>query len=344
MKSHFTLNGGVAVACAVAGASTMMMNSNCSAGTFIVADYATNSTYNAGWSAGQNGGYGLGAWSFDGSVSGMTNNIYTNGIPNPGAQQTMSSGSAIGTAWTLFNVATNPISGGPGLSDVGRAIPEAGGLQPGQTFHTVIQNPTAYHYYGGFDILFYNGTNNLPAGDNVAALRLSVFNYVVSHWTINDTGRTPVPSLTSTVTGAAGMAIDLTLTSPTNYSLTMTPLGNPTAAYAQTGTLVTTNLPINWVNYRLWNGQSSGPNDTAENFEISSMTIQGLMLNIQLVGTNTVLSWPTNALGVSLASSLNLGVGAAWSTNGLPSPVVTNGLNFVINPIAGTQQYYRLQQ
>ena len=192
--------------------------------------------------------------------------------------------------------------------------------------------------------MFYTGTNNLPAGDNTSALRLQVFNFFVTNWKINDSnGNTGTP-LFATVTGAAGMAIDLTLTSPTNYSLTMTPLGNPSAAYVHTGTLATTNLPINYVNFRLYNTQSSGPTDTANNFEIGSMTIQGFLLNIQLAGANAVLSWPTNALGVSLAYSLNLGAGAAWSTNSLPTPVVINGQNVVTNPVAGTQQYFRLQQ
>ena len=45
----------------------MMMNGNCVAQTFIAADYATNSIYASGWSAGQNGGYGFGPWSFDGT-------------------------------------------------------------------------------------------------------------------------------------------------------------------------------------------------------------------------------------------------------------------------------------
>ena len=85
----------------------------------------------------------------------------------------------------------------------------------------------------------------------------------------------------------------------------------------------------------------------ARNFTFSSMTITGpapLTLNIQLVDTNAVLSWTTNAPGFNLASSLNLGAAAAWSTNNLPSPVVVNDQNVVTNPIAGTQQFYRLQQ
>ena len=81
----------------------------------------------------------------------------------------------------------------------------------------------------------------------------------------------------------------------------------------------------------------------ANNFEISYMTIKGLTLNIQIVGTNAVLSWPTNVLGFNLAFSLNLGAGTVWNTN-LPSAVVVNGQNVVTNPITNGQQFYRLQQ
>ena len=52
---------------------------------------ATDATYAGGWSAGQNAGYGFGAWSF------------TSTERRPGGQQEMSSAESIGTAWTLFN-------------------------------------------------------------------------------------------------------------------------------------------------------------------------------------------------------------------------------------------------
>jgi hypothetical protein len=333
MRSHF-IPRGVAAACAVAGATTVL-NGNCSAGTFVAADFATNSIYGSGWSAGQNGGYGFGAWSFNGTSD-------PSGNSDPGGQQTMSSASPIGTAWTLFNLPQGTNSGS-GISNVGRAITGSGGLQPGQTFETVIQNPTAYHYYGGFDILFCNSADNLPAGVNTSALRTLVFNYFVTTWKVVDgSGPTPAP-LTAATTAVAGMKLDFTLTSTNTYSVTLTPLSNPSGAFTHTGTL-NTNLPINWINYRLWNGPSSGPNDVADNFEISYMTIAGLTLNIQIVGTNAVLSWPTNAMGFNLASTLNLGTGAAWSTNNLTSPVVVNGQNVVTNPITNVRQFYRLQQ
>jgi hypothetical protein len=333
MRSHFVTASRVATACAVAGAAAAM-NGNCAAGTLIAADYATNATYLSGWSTNQNGGYGFGAWSFSGTSDPSDNS-------DPGGQQTMSSASPIGTAWTLFNLPQGTNSGS-GISNVGRAITEPGGLQPGQTFETIINNPTAYHYYGGFDILFYNGADNLPAGNNNSALRTFVFNYFVTTWrTVDNSGTTPSP-LTAATTAAAGMKVDFTLLSTNTYSLTLTPLSNPSAAFSHSGTL-RTNLPINWVNYRLWNGPSSGPNDVANNFGISSMTIAGLTLNIQVVGPNAVLSWPTNSFGLQLASTLNLGTGVVWSTN-FPPPVVVNGQNIITNPITGAQQYYRLQQ
>lgn len=258
MRSHFVMNS-AAMACALS-AATAMMTGVCSGQ--IAADFATDPTYAGGWSAGQNGGFGFGAWSFNGTVAPST------GTPDPGAQQTMSSSSPVGRAWTLFNLGSAPSSSG--LSDSGRAITEAGGLQPGQTFETVIDNPTAYHFFGGFDILFNNGTDNNGAGVNTAAIRVSVFNYGGNNWNLDDTGSTSTP-LSSTTTGVAGMKLDLTLTSATTYSVTLTPLNGATA-YTHAGTLGTS-VPINYVNFRLYDGASGGPNDTANNFEISSMTI-----------------------------------------------------------------------
>ena len=342
MRSHFTLPRGVTAVCAVAGA-TAALSGNCSAGPLVAADYATNSTYASSWSAGQNGGYGFGAWSFDGTVSGMTNATYPNGIPNPGAQQTISSASAIGTAWTLYNSTANPPPAGPGLSDVGRAITEPGGLQPGQTLEVVLQSPTSYQNYRGFDILALNGTNNDPAGVNMSAIRTQVFEYYNPSlfWVINDYYG-PTRTTVNGAASATGIKYDLTLTSTNTYLITLTPLSNPSAAYSQSGPL-NTNLPINYVSFRLYLGPSSGPNDTADNFEISSMAITGLSLNIQLVGTNAILSWATNVPGFNLASSTSLGPSAVWNTN-LPLPIVVSGRNVVTNPITGSQQFFRLQQ
>src|SRR5882672_667987 len=234
MRSHFVMNS-ASMACALS-AATAMMTGVCSGQ--IAADYATNPTYAGGWSAGQNGGFGFGAWSFNGTVAPTT------GTPDPGAQQMMTTSSPVGRAWTLFNLGSAPTSSG--LSDTGRAI--TGGLLPGQMFETVIDNPTAYHFFGGFDILFKNGIDNNAGGDNTAALRVSVFNYGGSNWSLNDAVSTSTP-LSSSTTAVAGMKLDLTLTSATTYSVTLTPLNGATA-YTHAGTLGSS-VPINYVNFRL---------------------------------------------------------------------------------------------
>src|SRR6516162_9679423 len=130
MRSHFLPTQGVAATCAIAGALSMLP-AHCAAQSFIAADYATNSTYASGWSAGQNGGYGFGPWSFDG----------TDPTP-PGIYQGISTSSPIGTSWTLLKHADSS-----GLANAGRAISQPGGLQPGQTIEAVMDNPTGYAFF-----------------------------------------------------------------------------------------------------------------------------------------------------------------------------------------------------
>ena len=341
MKSHF-LPQKVTATCAVAGATTLL-SGVAHAQSFVAADYASNPIYSTGWSAGQNGGYGFGPWSFDGS----------NTNPPDGPYQFMSAASPLGASWTLGVYALHS-----GLANAGRAINEPGGLQPGQTFETVIQNPSSYVFFRGFDILFCNATNNDPGGDGAAALRLSVFGYydgALTDWAVTD-GNPYNPDGTSTTlsytnTAAAGLRIDLTLTSATNYSLAMTPL-NGTTPYTLTGQLApswinqnttsnVTELPVNFVSYRLWNAPSSGTNDITDNFEITGMTIEGLPLNIQLAGTNAVLSW-SDFPGFYLESATSLGPTAIWTSNSI-SPNDVNGEDFVTNPITGHQQFFRLE-
>ena len=335
MKSHFTMNRSAAMACAVAGAATML-NGRCAAQSILAADYATNSIYNGGWSAGQNGGTGFGAWSFDG----------TDASP-AGQYQGMSSSSALGTAWTLMDQASDS-----GMANCGRAI--SGGLQVGQIFQTIIQNPVnnaGTYSFRGFDILFTSGTNNDFPLDNTSALRLTVFEYSnpAMDWAISDADNSAlITSASATTTGASGMLITFTLTSTNTYTLTMAPVSNPNNPYlTHSGTLVATSLPIDYVNFRLWNTASTGLTDTADNFEISAMTVQGtpppsgLVVNAQRFGTNVVVSWTTNATNFVLASSSNL-TNAVWNTN-LPAPALVGNQNVVTNPISGPQQFYRLQ-
>src|SRR5437588_912933 len=83
MRSHFLMSS-AAMACALSAATTMMPG--VCLGQMTAADYATDPTYSGGWLAGQNGGYGFGAWSFNATD------------PTPaGTYQGMSFSSPIGT-------------------------------------------------------------------------------------------------------------------------------------------------------------------------------------------------------------------------------------------------------
>ena len=66
-------------------------------------------------------------------------------------------------------------------------------------------------------------------------------------------------------------------------------------------------------------------------------------LTITRIGTNVVLTWPTNYAGFALQSTTNLLSPSSWITNSAP-PVVVNGQNTVTYPISGAQQFYRLSQ
>jgi hypothetical protein len=242
------------MACAITGATAMMATSVCS-GQITAYDSASDPTYGSGWSAGQNGGYGFGAWSFNGTD------------PTPAGQyQGINTSPQIGTAWTLATYSSST-----GLANAGRAI--NGGLGVGQTFETVIQNPSTsagFYTYRGWDILFTSGTDNNAAGVNTAALRLSVFDYynASQYWGINDAGSKHT-TLAGPTTAAQGVKIDLYLDSATTYSLTMTPLNGATPFTTQ-GTLAE---PIDYVNFRSYNAVSGGLTDTANNLGISYMEV-----------------------------------------------------------------------
>jgi hypothetical protein len=357
MRSHFSLNQGVAAACACAGAATLLGDA-CSGQTFIAADYATNSTYAAGWAEGQNGGYGWGPWSMVNTVSNS---------PDSGVQWAMdrapggSPYDPFGVAWTLYNPyapephdssCLNPPASTPPVGDVsrvGRAIPN-GGLQPGQTFSTVVANPTERIYYKGYTILLLSDTNNIGYGDPNTQIAVGTFQYVnFGQWYTSETWASGFTPLLDTDTTTNGMQLDITMLTTNTYHLLMTPLGNPAIAYSEDGTLALPDQPVNWVTYQFYNSDSDFYPQRAAgcqnrtDFYIRSMTIAGLTLNVQRAGSDIVLSWPANVPGFNLESTPNLGSAAVWNPVS-PLPSVVDGQNFVTNSVLGAQQqFYRLQ-
>ena len=92
-------------------------------------------------------------------------------------------------------------------------------------------------------------------------------------------------------------------------------------------------------------GYNSG-GDFSGNGTVFSITLPSPpQLRIIRSAGNVILSWPTNAAGLTftLQSTTNLVSPAVWTTVS-PSSVVVNGQNTVTNPISGTQQFYRLSQ
>ena len=64
-------------------------------------------------------------------------------------------------------------------------------------------------------------------------------------------------------------------------------------------------------------------------------------------GANIVLTWPTNATGFNatafiLEFATSLASPTVWQTNSAPT-IVIGGQNAVINPITGSQVFYRLK-
>jgi Subtilase family len=60
-------------------------------------------------------------------------------------------------------------------------------------------------------------------------------------------------------------------------------------------------------------------------------------------GTNLFLSWPIYPAGFAVAGTANLNPSITWSTNNLPSPVITNSQNVVWLSATNSTQFFRLQ-
>jgi hypothetical protein len=259
MKIPLILSRGAAIACAVAGASALP-NGTCSAQALTAADYATNSTYASDWLAGQNGGFGFTAWSFDGG----------NGSPVQQRMDNSSPFNKLGRAWTLFNPLGRPL--GTDLAEAGRGFAP---LQVGQTLTAVFENPTNRIFFRGYTARLVSGTANTTAPGSTSVERLAIFMFDYYPYDTNlGVWRTTggYSTLQDTNTAAQGARVDVTLTGPNSYQFTLTPLANPGLAYTEAGTLKNSG-PVNWIQFEFYNG-ASDPTNSATDFYVSSITIK----------------------------------------------------------------------
>jgi uncharacterized repeat protein (TIGR03803 family) len=87
----------------------------------------------------------------------------------------------------------------------------------------------------------------------------------------------------------------------------------------------------------------SSDNGTVFSLSLGSVSAPVPTLTIIPSGANVILTWPTDAAGFTLQSTTNLVSPVVWSIVS-PGPIVIGGQNLVINPISGTQKFYRLSQ
>lgn len=266
----------------------------------LASDTAANAAYNDGWQEGDNGGFGFGPWSFDGTV---TNNPVPGepDLPDDGNQQAMDDGLKTGTqtsstfndvgrAWTMFNnkgknVGTANGATGTELAQAGRSMPA---LQVGQTLSVVLDNPIQRFFFRGYNLKLNIGDNaNICyLGDNCSTPEYDpgsvTTNWVVQTFQYDLPGQWYWPDDTFPLHDMdtdTGVRIDFTLTAADAFSFTMTPLDNPGIAATKTGTLGSSDQ-LDWINFQFYNTDSdfyptmlASPAST--DFYIRSLAITG---------------------------------------------------------------------
>jgi hypothetical protein len=215
VRSHFALTRNAALACVAFGAAAFAPSP--SAAVTIAHDTATNPIYADGWSAGENGGFGFGPWSFTGTYSSPV-------------QQAMDFGTSphnqLGTAWTLYN----PLGPTPGPeandgTDIARAGRSFAPLQVGDTLKIVLDNPTERNFFRGWNIQLHSGSENTVYGSPIPTrLNIGTFEYFTYGQWFDGNGNAP---LFDTDT-SDGLTIEVVLTGLDTYELRMISPGNPT--------------------------------------------------------------------------------------------------------------------
>jgi hypothetical protein len=83
----------------------------------------------------------------------------------------------------------------------------------------------------------------------------------------------------------------------------------------------------------------SDPETYALAFEFFS-----LALSISPSGTDTALSWPVYPAGFVVEATTNLTSSSVWSTNNIPSPVLTNNQNYILLNATNAKEFFRLRR
>lgn len=222
-------------------------------------DSATDVVYDNGWQAGDNGGFGFGAWDFTGTSLNLVYNAGpTHSIDDGGKSNTQNSSpyNDIGRAWTMYNPSGRAVGTPNGAvgTDIARAGRSFSPLQVGQTLSVIIDNPIERSFYRGYNVKLNSGPGNVCYNGNACSPGQSPVNRwgvgTFEYFSYGQWGGTTALFDTNT---DSGVRIAFTLTSASDYSFTMTPLDNPSIAETHTGTIAG---PVNWIEFQFYNTDS----------------------------------------------------------------------------------------
>jgi hypothetical protein len=82
----------------------------------------------------------------------------------------------------------------------------------------------------------------------------------------------------------------------------------------------------------------------AETYAVAWQFVPPPALSAARMGTNTQVNWPLYPAGFCVEARTNLLAGPAWSTNGLPASVITDGQNSIRLNMTDAAQFFRLRQ
>ena len=290
MKNSWTRTFRRLAAAAVVAGTTTFSSAMCYA--VVAYDDATDTVYDNGWDEGDNGGFGFGPWSFDGTYGGVgpAGQSMDDGLQSGGAGSHVTND--LGEAWT-----EDTGGDGAGIARAGRALlrPLAGG----KTLTVVIDNPIQDVFFKGFNVKLNSSDENLSfnyAGCDYGAtsgvgclgahqLKAEHFSYGNNTWFV---GGNPGAETTLDIFETdAGTRIDFRMNTNTTYTVTMTPLDNPGIAITTSGTINDATgyyRPIRWVQFEMYN-------DVSDPFFISSMSVvpEPATLGLLVLGTGTLV-------------------------------------------------------
>jgi hypothetical protein len=230
------------------------------------ADNASNSVYNNGWQAGDDGGIGFGPWNFDGSYNNPLHFINSSHPENDN-----------GTAWAI-SLDFPPRD----LARAGRSFDVP--LQVGQTFSIVVDIPTEHRFFKGYTIKLNSGGGNICYGGagctpgTTPVERFALWSFH-DQSNPNEWGRwrvapSPNPSFIPFYDEDSdqGLRIDFKLTGAESYELKMMGLEPGGMMYTRTGALANPGMgAINWIEF-LHYDEATDP-ALATDIYISSMQI-----------------------------------------------------------------------